>query len=507
MDSPGRGSRRAPVLAAGAIAVVGLSLGCGAPGGTKAGKRDGPVVLRMANRDAETDFAGDPAVGDFVRRVGELSGGVLRIQVAPYWGNGQPGAEAQIVRAVAAGKVDLGAVGTRIFDTLGVSSFQALTAPMLIDSYPLERAVIASDIPGQMLDGLGKLKLTGLAVLGEGLRKPVAVSRPLLGPADWRGITFAAFRSRGAATAVRALGARPEFLWGRALADALTAGEVQGAESDLRTYSGQARQEQAPYVTANVNLWPRTEALLANPNRFAHLTSEQQGWLHAAAEAAAKRSTSLSARDGELAVALCKSGARFANASAARLAALRQAFVPIYTYLERDARTKAFVAAIVQLKQSTPSGPTLAIPAGCTDRVRAPTVVHGTVAEQSAVNGIYRVAVSDADFKANGVTGRTITSQNHGLYTWFLHDGRWRVYQRANNPLPFSGNGHFGGLYAVKGHRITFVFAVPGAPPGAPPPTTMRWRAAKGELRFTLVGQSNPALRTLFTTHPWKKIG
>jgi hypothetical protein len=35
---------------------------------------------------------------------------------------------------IGAGKVDLGWVGTRVFDTLGVASFQAVTAPMLIDN-------------------------------------------------------------------------------------------------------------------------------------------------------------------------------------------------------------------------------------------------------------------------------------------------------------------------------------------------------------------------------------
>lgn len=50
----------------------------------------------------------------------------------------------------ASGTADLAWVRTQVFETLGVESFQALTAPMLIDSYPLEQ-VLASDIPGRML--------------------------------------------------------------------------------------------------------------------------------------------------------------------------------------------------------------------------------------------------------------------------------------------------------------------------------------------------------------------
>ena len=97
--------------------------------------------------------------------------------------------------AVAAGEFDLAWVGARVFDTLGVNSFRALTAPMLIDSYPLQQAVIASDIPGEMLAELDQLDVTGIALLADGLRKPIAVDQPLLSPADFDGLTFTALRS------------------------------------------------------------------------------------------------------------------------------------------------------------------------------------------------------------------------------------------------------------------------------------------------------------------------
>ncbi len=48
---------------------------------------------------------------------------------------------------------------------------------MLIDSYALQSAVIASDITGRMLGGLSVIGVTGLAVVGGGLRKPIAVGR------------------------------------------------------------------------------------------------------------------------------------------------------------------------------------------------------------------------------------------------------------------------------------------------------------------------------------------
>src|SRR4051794_38975237 len=129
-----------------AAAIGALVIGAAAlTAASTAARSTAPVTLRIAIRDG--DFGGDPAAGDFVARVQRLSHGTLRLEVEAYWGAGAHDAEQQLVRAVSAGKVELGIVGTRALDEVGVRSFQALTAPLLVDSYPLERAVIASPIP------------------------------------------------------------------------------------------------------------------------------------------------------------------------------------------------------------------------------------------------------------------------------------------------------------------------------------------------------------------------
>src|SRR5262245_2985816 len=190
------------------ITIVALTAtACGTGGGSKSGGSTGKIVLTLANENENPLFV--PAVQDFVDRVDQLSGGQVRVRIVQGWGDLQPDAEEQIVRDVAAGKADLGWVGTRIFDTLGVSSFQALTAPMLIDSYPLEQAVIQSSIPADMLRGLDALDVTGLAVLADGLRKPIAQDGPLLAASDWQGQLFDVFRSKAQMAAVAAAGATP----------------------------------------------------------------------------------------------------------------------------------------------------------------------------------------------------------------------------------------------------------------------------------------------------------
>ncbi|WP_328868844.1 TRAP transporter substrate-binding protein DctP [Streptomyces sp. NBC_00287] len=355
-----RGSRIAAAVLAAAV-VAGCTTATGQ--GDKAGGPGTPRVLTLANGYADLDY--EPAVAYFVERVEEVSGGALRVEVAHEWGEFAVDAEQRVVRDVAAGKADLAWAGTRVFDTLGVRGFQALTAPLLVDSHALQRAVLDSGIPERMLPDLKPLGVTGLAVLADGLRRPVAVRKPLLGPEDWRGISFGTARSAGQSRALRSLGAEPFEGLGPIRDTALEQGRIDGFEMYLIGHRLNNYALRAPYITANVHLWPQTAALIADADLYDGLTGEQRGWLREAAADAARRSPQLSDREAELVVQLCQAGARFAMASETDLKGLRDALRPEYARLGQDARTKSFIAEIEKLKAKLPRQPALDVPADC----------------------------------------------------------------------------------------------------------------------------------------------
>jgi TRAP-type transport system periplasmic protein len=328
----------------------------------EAGGANESVVLSMANAYAHLDFT--PAIAYFVSRVEELSDGDLRIEVIHEWGHTLPSAEQEVIRGVSEGDVDLGWAGARVFDTLGIDDLQALQAPMLIDSYALQDAVIKSGVTDEMLEGLDAVGVAGLGLLADGLRKPIAVDRPLLSPEDYRGITFETFRSEGQFQAIRALGAATTDVWGPALTEGLQRGRIQAFEKNLLVYRMLDMDMRALYVTANVNLWPQMDVLFASPERVAELTDQQRGWLEQASADAADLSVALIEHDQRIVAALCESGAHFASATRADLQALRDAFVPVYAELARDPATRAFIEQIEELKASTTGSP-LTIPAGC----------------------------------------------------------------------------------------------------------------------------------------------
>src|SRR5215207_2055659 len=361
----GMTNRLAALILAVTATVAGTACSVDGDGGDdKAGGGGPPVQLRLANTGAE--IAQTPAVEYFVERVDELSGGNVRIEVADQWAEFAPDAEQQVVRDVAAGEVDLGWVGSRVFDTLGVKSFRALTAPMLIDSYALENAVTESGITDDMMKGLDELDAHGLAVLADALRRPMGVDAPILAPADWKGTSFGTLKSDGQVEAIGALGGDPVEIFGPHRRDALDDGTLQGFEFGLRQYTDPQWSSRAPYVAVNVHLWPQMDVVLANPGRLDELTPKQRGWLEDAAGDAARRSAELANRDAWALDVACQGGARFAEASEEDLASLREAFEPVYANLRRDSRTKAFVERIQALKQSTRAEPGLALPSECT---------------------------------------------------------------------------------------------------------------------------------------------
>jgi TRAP-type transport system periplasmic protein len=488
MDAMTTSSRLAALVLAAIAAFAVAACGGGGGGDDKAGGPGAPVVLRLANTAGSIDQT--PAVEYFVKRVEELSGGNVRIEVVDLWAKFASDAEQQVVRDVAAGDVDLGWVGTRVFDTMEVESFQALTAPMLIDSYALENAVIKSGVTEDMMQGLDELGVVGLGVLADGLRKPIGVARPIRGRRDWRGIAFGTLRSDGQAVAIRALGATPVHIFGAEREEALGKGTIQGFELSIWLSSNPKWPPLAPYVTTNVNLWPQMDVLLANPARLDALMGKQRGWLEETARDAEGRSAALANKDAQALRVACESGARFAEASDADLAALEAAFGPVYATLRQHAETKAFVERIQALKESTSPEPGLSIPSNCTGK--APEqAADGTESAPAYLNGSYRYVLTKEDARKARDPEAEVAHAYPQVNTVTLEDGH----------LEGGCFGADGGAYSVDDDRITFDSVE------YDPNVTVTFSVdGEGNLHLTPVAPIDPGTAFQCFYKPWTKI-
>ena len=103
-------------------------------GGTRT---EPPVVLTLANHEQGTQD-----IQDWVDEVQRRSAGSLRIQVTNRWRDQEFAYDKATIADVQAGKVQLAKVNARVSTRSAVDSFQALVAPFLIDSHPLQRRVL-----------------------------------------------------------------------------------------------------------------------------------------------------------------------------------------------------------------------------------------------------------------------------------------------------------------------------------------------------------------------------
>ena len=490
---------------------------CAAQGGNKAGGPAAAVVLRMATVNGEAGY--NPAVTELLGRVEARSNGNVTIEMEFRVGEFEADAEQQIVREVADGTYDLGVVGTRVFDTLGVTSFQALDAPMLIDSYAVEAAVIEGDIPTQMLRSLDALQVSGLGVLADGLRKPIAVEKPFLGPNDWRGLGFGVYRSQALSSAVRALGAEPIDVFGPPRNEAMESGQIQGFEMNLLGYRLGNLWLPAPYVTANVNLWPQMFAVIGHPDSLASLNGQQRGWLSGTVQEAAAASTDLLKGDDGFIVDLCQEGARFANASDADILGLRDAFAPVYAELQQGEETARFIAQIEELKRGT-SSQQVTIPDGCTGTAPVsepqPSGQPKKTTTVTALDGTWEVAFTAAEFASTeGVDPSEIVPEMGGRFVVTFDHGDITGPVRPGELSP-------GGLtYAVEGDMLT-IYAEDASmggqvPPPGPAVWKYRWSVYGDTLTFEKRGGQEPGCSmtvslggcqpSVFVVKPWHRDG
>jgi TRAP-type C4-dicarboxylate transport system substrate-binding protein len=326
------------------IAVV-LAFAAAGCGGSvdKAGSRVAkPVVLTLAAHDDDEGYEA------FAAAVKRLSGGAMRIRIAGNWrvtgDRRELDYERGMVNDVRSGKVAMGIFGVRVWDTLGVRSFQALLAPFLVDSLVLEGRALRSPLVPRALAAVRRDGVVGIALLPGRLRRPLGITRLLVAPNDYRGAKIAIRLGAVAAATFRALGSRP-------------APEVpvdftgfDGAEIDPLTITENGWDQGVRGLTANVAFWPKPQTIVMNRQVFDALTPEQRRILAEAGREALAPELAQIAREQRLGISiLCgDDGFRFVNATSAQVAALRKSVQPVYDRIERNPLTRRWIAQIVR---------------------------------------------------------------------------------------------------------------------------------------------------------------
>ena len=215
----------------------------------------------------------------WANEVDQLSKGTLKVTFVKDARAGQPTYEAGTIADVGAGKVDMAWVGARAFDQVGLTSFQPLLAPLLIDNLELQGKVFDAGIPQEMLSDLGKLDLVGVGVLPGPMRKVLGIRKPFTKPGDFAGAVVGIQDSGVAEQTFHALGATA-----KPVPASSQAGRPRRLRPAALLRSGNQYAADAKYVTGNLNLWPRPLVIIANRAAYDRLTADQHDIMAAAAK-------------------------------------------------------------------------------------------------------------------------------------------------------------------------------------------------------------------------------
>ena len=379
---------------------------------------------------------------------------------------------------------------SRAFDVAGVTSFQPLGAPFLIDSPELQSRVLKSELASQALAGTERIGMIGLGLMPGDLRRPVGLTRALTGPEDYRGARVYTREGKVAAAALNAFGAQPAHgpteNWFEG---------VDGAEVDLsavRSETQLAREEVR--ITSNVVLWAQPVAIVMNEDAFDELSDEQQRALReASAEAFDERNRQVSNLRAENLQVVCGMDTKLVEVTPAQREALEAAVEPVYRMIEKGPGNAEALASIRELKGD--AGPESINCRG----VAEPPSEEKT--KEAALEGTFRTKLTEDELAKSPLLYEPgeVNDENWGELTMRLSDGRVRLSQK-NSRASYA----ISGSYSTDGDVIKLRFADLGETWG------FRWSLYRGTLKLerdeTLGVPPELHAPTPLLINPWEQI-
>jgi TRAP-type C4-dicarboxylate transport system substrate-binding protein len=433
--------------ASGLLLALLLLAGCQGPDvdATRSGSE--PVALRLGTPEGDSSpYA--TTVERFADDVAEATGGSVRIEVVweadpDGW---SPAIERRLAEMVAGGDLDLALVPTRAFDTLGVTTLRALQAPFLITDHELLAEVTRGELADDLLAGLAAADVVGLGLWPEELRRPVSYEEPLLTLADFDGRGVRVPTSETSFAIFRALGAEPSDPEDHGTA--IHRGEVTVSES---AFSWGPLLPQLGTFTANLTLYPKVNALVANPATYERLTVQQQQQVTAAASDAHEVAVAELPDEVRAAASYCTAGGGVAVASEDALSELREAVAPVYAELESDPSTAELIDRIRDVRSALPAARAVP-PVTCEVEPRVADAPPLAVGEPDAPlpEGVLRTELTEDALREAGVPENYVTSYR-GIYTMTFRDGAWFADGEEDEP----GTYDFGGEYTIHGDVVT----------------------------------------------------
>jgi tripartite ATP-independent transporter DctP family solute receptor len=277
--------RVAMPLSAWCVRVLALvCLACGAPsgcGGAEQVKEDVKAevkVIRLAH-GLPTTHPVHAAMEEMARRLAELSGDTMRIEIYPAE---QLGAERELLQLLQLGTLGIAKVSCAVMES-HAAEYEVLSLPYVFRDEEHAWAVLNGGIGREILDSGTSVSLRGLCFYDAGFRSFYTIDRPIRAPDDLDGLKIRVQESPTAKELINTLGgSATPISWGE-LYSALQQGVVDGAENNPPSYYLSHHYEVARYYSLNEHT-AVPDVVVVSTHLWNELTPPQQQWLQQAAD-------------------------------------------------------------------------------------------------------------------------------------------------------------------------------------------------------------------------------
>ncbi|MBK9219253.1 MAG: DctP family TRAP transporter solute-binding subunit [Uliginosibacterium sp.] len=293
--------------------------------GTPSARAEQQIVLKFSHVTT-ADTPKGRAAEFFKMRAEGLTKGRVKVEVYP---NSQLFKDAEEFDALAKGQVQMLAPTLGKVSSLGFREFEIFDIPYLFPTKASLQRVQDGPIGKGLLKRLESKGFLGIAYWDNGF-KIMSANRPLLAPADMRGLKVRIQNSKMVDMQMRALGAVPQVLALNEAFQALQSGILDGTENPPSNMYTQKMYEVQKYAV-DTNHGYLGYAVVTNKKFWDELPADVRTLLEQALRDATRYANAISQQDNDDALAVIeRSGkTRVAHLSDTQRKAWRQALAPV----------------------------------------------------------------------------------------------------------------------------------------------------------------------------------
>lgn len=285
-----------------------------------------PIVIQFSHV-VGADTAKGKAALKFKQLAEAHTAGRVRVEVYP---DSSLYKDREELQALQIGAVQMLATSLSKLATVGGSDFEVFDLPFLFKNHAAFRAAVDGPVGATLLQRLEPSGLRGLAFWDNGF-KVFSANRPLLSPADFRGIKVRIQSSKVLMAQMKALGAEVSIQPMANVYEGLRSGQLDGQENVPANIYNQHLHDVQSHLSVTRHGY-LAYAVLVNRQFWDKLPADIRAALRLALDEATQYANSIAEAENQRALELLKASGKLTvhEPSAAELVLWRQALAPVY---------------------------------------------------------------------------------------------------------------------------------------------------------------------------------